>query len=155
MTDVLEKEITGGPVTVLIAGTERALAYPLYAVVLYKQKTGDSLFDPEAWPRIDLKEDPERWLACLWAGLHQQQPDKSWKSPLTLEELGGLVDFRNAATITLAMVKALTQFMPKADKEKDPKVSAAGELPPSEKSPTSASSGLAVAPATASVAKSF
>ena len=115
MTDILGKEITGGAITVEIRGSVHALAYPMHNVIVYKQQTGDSLFDKEAWPKIDLEQDPERWLACLWAGLHERQPDKSWKAPFTIEELGALVDFGNAAAISVEMVKALTASMPKAD----------------------------------------
>jgi hypothetical protein len=115
MTDVLEREITGGRVAVKIRGSLQSLAYPMHNVILYKQQTGDSLFDAKAWPKIDLQADPERWLACLWAGLHEPQSDRSWKSPFTIEELGALVDFGNAAEISVAMVKALTAFMPKAE----------------------------------------
>jgi hypothetical protein len=123
--DILEKEITGEVVTVEIRGSVRPLAYPMHNVILYKQQTGDSLFDSKSWPRIDLQQDPERWLACLWAGLHEQQSDKSWKAPYTLEELGGLVDFSNAAAISIEMVKALTVYMPKA-KEAIPNAAAPG-----------------------------
>jgi hypothetical protein len=134
MTDVLAKEILGEQVTVAIRGSVHPLAYPMHNVILYKQRTGDSLFDAKVWPRIDLQQDPERWLACLWAGMHQQQTDKSWKAPLTLEELGGLIDFRNAGEISTAMVNALIQFMPRADP--DPKAPAPGELAQSD--PTTA-----------------
>jgi hypothetical protein len=145
MTDVLEKEILGAQVTVEICGSVRPIAYPMHNVIVYKQQTGDSLFDSKAWPKIDLEQDPERWLACLWAGLHQQQSDKNWKAPFTIEELGGLVDFSNAAEISIAMVKALTAFMPKA-KEVLPNAAA----PAAEESqpaltvvvPISSSSGL-------------
>jgi len=123
MTDILDKEITGAPVTVDIGDRVCPLAYPMHNVILYKQKTGDSLFDSSAWPKIDLQSDPERWLACLWAGLHIQWPDKSWNSPFSLDELGGLVDFGNAAPLSVAMVKALTAFMPKA-KDAPPNVAA-------------------------------
>ena len=123
MKDVLDQEITGSPATVLIGGRSHQLAYPMHNIIVYKQRTGDSLFDVEAWPRIDLKQDPERWLACLWAGLHLQQEDKVWKAPYTFEELGALVDFRNAGEISSAMVKALTRYLPKPD----PKAPAPGE----------------------------
>jgi hypothetical protein len=156
MTDVLKKEITGELVTVEIRGSVRPLAYPMHNVILYKQKTGDSLFDAKAWPLIDLSKDPERWLACLWAGLHEQQSDKSWKSPSTIEELGALVDFGNASEISIAMVKALTSFMPKA-KDPVPNGAAPGEPAQSqpEPSPTSGSSGLELVAATASAATNF
>jgi hypothetical protein len=152
MKDVLEKEISGAPVTVLICGSARPLSYAMHNVILYKQQTGDSLFDREVYARIDLKQDPERWLACLWAGLHEQQSDKSWKSPYTLEELGALVDFSNAAEISIAMVKALTAHMPRPKEDESPKVQA----PEAEKEPMPAApqnltgSGLELEIATAS-----
>lgn len=147
--DALEKEITdGGAVVIALRGKEHPLAYPMHAVILYKRETGDSLFDPTAWPKIDLQQDPGRWLACLWAGMHIQQPDNSWKAPFTVDELSALVDFGNAGGISNKMVEALTRFMPKA-KASDPKVQAASEEPPT--SPTSESSGVAVESATDSV----
>jgi hypothetical protein len=123
-SDALDQEINGAAVTVRIRGTERPLRYALFAVVLYKQLTGDSLFVPANFTKIELTSDPDRWMKCLWAGLHELQPDgKSWKAPFTLEELGALVDFSNAAEISVQMVKALTQSMPKPRKESDdPKV---------------------------------
>lgn len=132
MQDVLEKEITGEPVLVAICGTERPLAFQMHAVILYKQKTGDSLFDPKSWSKIDLQTDPERWMACLWAGLHQQQPDKSWKAPFTLDELGGLIkfDFAETTAITVQIGKALAAYMPKPKPAEpdSPKAPAPGEL---------------------------
>jgi hypothetical protein len=119
MTDVLEKEISGKSVEIVLAGLRRHLAYPMHAVILYKQQTGDSLFNPANWRKIDLAEDPERWLACLWAGLHCQNAEKKWESPFTLEELGALIDFGNAAEISIVMAKALAAAMPRK-KEPDP-----------------------------------
>lgn len=153
MTDAIERELTdGGPVSINLRGTERALAYPLYAVIAYKQRTGDSLFDPEVWARIDLQQDPGRWLACLWAGLHEQQADGTWKAPLTVEELGGLVNFSNAADISTAMVRALTRYMPKkkpdAEKKKD------DERPGTATASTSEGSGEDAELATASAGES-
>lgn len=124
-TDVLTKEILGEPVTVAIRGRAFPLAYPMHNVIAYRQQTLDSLFDAASWSKIDLKQDPERWLACLWAGLHERQDDGSWKSPFTIDELGALVDFSNAGEISVAMVKALTAFMPK--KEASPNAAAPGE----------------------------
>ena len=153
MKDILEQEITGSPVTVLICGRSHELAYPMHNVIVYKRCTGDSLFDVDAWPRIDLTEDPERWLACLWAGLHLQMEDKSWKAPYTIEELGALVDFRNAGEISSSMVKALTRYLPKPD----PKAPAPGEPAPEasqtrKASPISTSSGVELAAVSASAA---
>jgi len=159
MTDVLEKEITGAPLTVTIRGSVRPIAYPIHNVIVYKQQTGDSLFDGEVWAKIDLQLDPERWLACLWAGLHELQSDKSWKAPYTLDELGGLVDFGNAAEVSIAMVKALAAYMPKA---KDvPPNAPAPELeelpapPDPSKDPASQLSGLEREIDSVSHAKSF
>ena len=123
MKDVLEKEITGPALTVEIRGSVHPLAYPMHNVILYKHATGDSLFDAKSWPRIDLQTDPERWITCLWAGLHQRNADGTWKAPYTFEELGALVDFSNAAAISIEMVKALTAHMPKA-KDVPPNVEA-------------------------------
>jgi hypothetical protein len=143
MTDALEKQITGEPVTVLIAGTARRLEYRFAAIIAYQEKTGDSLFDRSTYQRIDLAKDPKRWLACLWAGLHEKQPDKSWKAPFTFDELTGLVDLspENAAEISIAMVNALRSYFPKAKDEPVPKDAAPGELAQNPTtSPTSPSS---------------
>jgi hypothetical protein len=114
MRDALEKEIAGDAITVQIRGTERPLAYPMHAVILYKQLTGDSLFVQNAFDKIDVREDPERWLKCLWAGLHVFAEGK-WTAPLTFEELSALIDFSNAGEISIQMAKAVTQSMPKPD----------------------------------------
>lgn len=127
--DVLDKEISGDAITVRIRGVERPLAYPMHAVILYKQLTGDSLFVQENFAKIDVRQDPERWLQCLWAGMHVFT-DGKWAAPFTLEELGALVDFSNAGEISVQMAKAVTQSMPKADPEakKEPAPEAA-DLP--------------------------
>lgn len=138
MQDVLDREINGEPITVRIRGTERPLRYPLHAVVLYKQLTGDSLFVPANFAKIDLGADPDRWLKCLWSGLHELQEDGKWKAPVTIEELGALVDFSNAAEISVQMAKALTRSMPKP-KDKAPKAAPPGE--PEDPQPSPASSG--------------
>lgn len=138
--DALEREITGDPVTVAIRGSLHPLSYRMYNVIVYKQRSGDSLFDPAAWPKIDLATDPERWLACLWAGLHEQQPDSSWKVPYTIEQLGALVDFCNAGEISRAMVRAMMLFLPRSKDGEAPKTQDAavkGEAPTSLTSPSS------------------
>ncbi len=145
--NLIDREILGEPVTVMIGGALRPLAYPMHAVILYKQKTGDSLFDAKCWPLIDLMSDPERWLACLWAGLHEQQTDKSWKSPLTLDELGGLVGFDNAGEISRAMVRALTQYMPKAKDASDPKDAAPAVATKTDTAPIAISTSPSSSPA--------
>jgi hypothetical protein len=150
MQDVLEKEIAGGePVTVRIRGTERPLAYPMHAVILYKQLTGDSLFARENYDKIDVREDPERWLKCLWAGLHQFAEGK-WMAPVTIEELGALVDFSNAGEISVQMAKAITQAMPKADPDakKEKALAVTHEkLPPISAGSTSGPAGASPLPA--------
>ena len=126
MTDLLQQEITGPVPTVRIGGTERSLAYPMHAVILYKQLTGDSLFVGDNFKKIDLQEDPDRWLKCLWVGLHQFV-DGKWFAAVSLDELSALVDFSNAGEISIAMVRALMQSMPKAKDKPDPNVAAPGE----------------------------
>jgi hypothetical protein len=138
MIDALAKEITdGGPAEVRIRGVMYLLAYPMHNVIVYKHQTGDSLFAAANWLKVDLEEDPERWLACLWAGLHQEQSDHSWKAPVTLAELGGLVDFSNASQITRAMVQALTSYFPKRKDSASPNATApAEESRPAQSEPT-------------------
>ncbi len=139
--DVIERELAGGaPVTVVIAGTARPLRYTMHAVAIYKQLTGDSLFVKENFEKLDLVEDPDRWLKCLWAGLHELQPDRaSWKAPLTLAELGGLIDFANATPIAEAMARAMMQALPKgsSDPKAQPLPGAADPRPTSPTSPGS------------------
>lgn len=122
MQDVLEQEITGKPVTVALAGQEYQLAYPVRAVILYKQKTGDNLFQSDCWQKVAPAEDPERFLACLWAGLQSKHPD------ITIEQLGELVDFGNATEMTRAIAEALTSYFPKK-KEANPNVQTPENLP--------------------------
>ena len=164
--DVLEKAITGQRITITICSREHALDYRLHNVIVYEQETGDSLFDLESYRKIDLAADPARWLACLWAGLHEQQADKSWKAPFTLDELGALVDFSNAPAISIAMVKALTAWMPKPKKEDtspNAPAPAQSDVPAANTDAdlsnlselTSASSGLTPAVVTVSAATNF
>jgi hypothetical protein len=131
MPDALDIEITdGGPVTVTILGKVHPLAYPMHNVMLFKQQTGKSLFDAQTWPQIDLEENGDLWLACLWAGLHEKQPDKTWKAPYTTEELDEGLEFSSARIIARAMVKALTRYMPKAQNANpNAQAPAAGSLP--------------------------
>lgn len=146
--DVLEKAITGEPVTVEIRGSVHRLSYPIHNLIVYQQKTSDSLFDREAWKRIDLQQNPDRWFACLWAGLHELQPDGTWKVPYSYEQLGALVDFANAAEISVKMVKALIAHFPAPEKP-SPK---AQPDPSDPDSPRSSNSGPDAEVATASLA---
>jgi hypothetical protein len=77
---------------------------------------GDSLFLFDTWRKIDLSLDPERFLACLWAGLHQEK-DGRWRAPFTLDELSGklgiCIDTRKVQD---QIFEALAAWMPKAEK---------------------------------------
>jgi hypothetical protein len=94
MVDLLQEELTGPPVFVVIAGKECPLTYTMAAAIAYKQQTKKSLFDIDESRLIDLREDPERWLQCLWAGMHQEDAEGKWVAPFTLAELKRLVPFR-------------------------------------------------------------
>jgi hypothetical protein len=119
VNDVLEKELTGGgPVMVKLGEKEYPLAYPMHAVLLYKQLTGDNLFQGNCWQKIAPMDDPERFMACLFAGLHvyDRQTD-TWHAQLSREELGVLIDFGNVHDLCIAITRALTRFFPKAKKD--------------------------------------
>jgi hypothetical protein len=114
MNDVLKQELTDRkPVLVCLGGQDYPLAFPIHAVILYKQSTGDNLFDGECWKKIAPLEDPERFLACLWAGLHVSSDDK-WTCPFTLAQLGRLVDFTNVGSTCGAIAEALASYFPAA-----------------------------------------
>jgi hypothetical protein len=119
MNDLLERELTGSaPATVNLGGEEYPLAYPMHAVILYKQLTGDNLFDGECWQKIAPLLDPERFIACLFAGLHVYDPKSDeFKAPLTRKNIEALVDFGNVNEATTSITRALTRFMPKAAKD--------------------------------------
>lgn len=114
---------------------------------------GDSLFDFEAWRKIDINVDPERWLVCLWCGMHERQDNGTWKAPLTLAELEDAIGISpETRTISEKMFDALAAWMPKG---KAPNAAAPGE-PAQEnpKPPSSADSGLAPASDTVSATTS-
>ena len=113
MDDLLDREILGEPVTVKLGSETYTLAYPISALILYKQKTGDNLFQTENWYKISPQEDLERFLACLWAGLQTKHPD------LTYERVGQLVNFANANVLVVAISRAFSAYFPKA-KEASP-----------------------------------
>jgi hypothetical protein len=76
---------------------------------LYVPINGDSLLTPETWKRIDLDLDPERWLACLWAGLHRLSNDglKS-EPPMSLASLAAMIPVgASARALSVKMVEAL------------------------------------------------
>jgi hypothetical protein len=86
---------------------------------------GDSLFLAESWLRIDLNSDPERWLACLWCGMHELQADgETWKAPFTRVELEYSIGLcQETRQISDKMIEAMTAWMPKA-KAPDPNAAA-------------------------------
>lgn len=126
MTDLITEEITGAIVTVELGGRECVVSYPMHNLLLFKKQTGLSLFAADSWNRLDFEEDSEAWTACLWAGLHQRQADRSWISPFTLDELNDphLIGLGNAVRVHNAMFRALTNWMPrkKADDAAEKKI---------------------------------
>lgn len=130
MNEALQQELTGRPpVLVSLGGQDYPLAFPIHAVILYKRATGDNLFDGTCWSKIAPLEDPERFVACLWAGLHQSADDV-WSAPFTVAQLGRLIDFSNVTPVCEAISKALSSYFPAVDKKeagKEP--AAAGEEP--------------------------
>lgn len=191
---VLERELVGAPVLVRLGKDEYRLAYPMKAVILYKQRTaeidqrrarakdrlkpaeirelrlrrsqviaelraalpapgstsesdrqriealevealaiksrldedagtGDSLFQMENWRKINPEEDPERLLACLWAGLESNHPE------LKPEQLELLVHPGNVTEITVAIAKALASYLPRRAESPDPNAPAPAGTP--------------------------
>lgn len=191
MKTVVEQEIVGSPVTVKLSGRDYPIAFPMFAIALYRQETarlnarrakeaeesgrprltpaelselrsrynrlfqsrrtkpvedlaaimdeivalrvrldeeagtGDSLLQYVNWWKIR-DEDPDRILLALWAGLHQEQEDEDWKSPLTLRQLKKLVDFSNVGDVLVAIGKALAANMPKIQAEESASKNAGG-----------------------------
>lgn len=152
MSDQLEKTLTGEPATITIGGATRRLEYRFAAVLAYQQQTSDSLFDPQAYQKIDLTRDPKRWLACLWAGLHEKQKDGTWKPGVSLEQLEDEIDLDpvKAGEISRTMVRALAAYFPKAEPAKTPAPATTDETPAPSR--PSSSSGPAPGGATGSVA---
>lgn len=102
---------------------------------------GDSLFLFDSWMKIDLNIDPERWMACLWCGLHHRGQDGRWRAPMTIDELGEKLGL-NADTrkITDRMYEALTAWFSRP--ATGPNAPAPGEPAQSQsKHPTSISFG--------------
>jgi hypothetical protein len=129
--DTLEKQLTGAPVFVTIAGRQHRLQYKFAAIIAYQEQTGDSLFAKASYASLDVTKDPKRWLACLWAGLHEQQADKKWKAPYTLDELAGLIDLEaeTAGELSVAVATALAAHMTKAKDTGAKKDQAPAEIP--------------------------
>lgn len=111
MNELLQQEIAP-PVNVAIGGVYRTIAFPMAGVILYKQLTGDNLFDTSTWQKADLAADPERFLTLLWVGLHVVQ-DGKFVSQISLDELAQQIDYGPpAGELAVALFKALTRFMP-------------------------------------------
>ena len=126
MKDLLQQELTGPPVTVAIAGKEYLIAYTMAAAIAYKQATGKSLFSLEESKHIGLTEDPERWLACLWAGLHQEDAQGKWAAPISLQELKRLkISQSGLAEIDARMWAAFRGDMAKPREDESPNAEAA------------------------------
>jgi len=134
MTDLLQQEITGPPVTVMIAGQEYPLAYPMAAACAYKQATGKSMFDPQESASLSLRTDPDRWLALLWAGLHQEVSAGNWTAPVTLQDLRRLrIADADLAKLDAAVWAAFRPSQPARKERKetaDPNAGAPGEPAP-------------------------
>ncbi|HEY3972317.1 MAG TPA: hypothetical protein VGM18_04885 [Candidatus Sulfotelmatobacter sp.] len=122
---VLQRELAPA-VVVAIGGKDLSLVYDLQAVILYKQKTGDSLFQEGTFAKINPQEDPERFAACLWAGLQRKHPE------VTLAWLGEEIPFGPEVNPLIeAMTKAVTAHFPKA-KAASPNAAAPEETPAQE-----------------------
>lgn len=114
MNEALKQEIIGrSAVFVSLGGQPYRLEFPMHAVILYRQLSGDNLFDGECWKKIAPLEDPERFIACLWAGLHRFE-DGKWMVPFSREQLEMLVDFQNVTPTCEAVALALASYFPKA-----------------------------------------
>jgi len=94
------------PKRVSIGGQELSLIYNMRAVVLYKQKTGDSLFAAASLNSIGPAVDPDKFLWCLWAGLQTEHPD------ITRDFLELHINFDQAADLLRAMVDAIAGDFP-------------------------------------------
>lgn len=116
MTDVLQKEIAS-PVLLTLENKEWKLSLPTSAVIRYKQKTGDNLFNVAHWARID--DDPEKLIALLWVAVQEHQPGTK------LEAIESLVNIGTSQEITRAVIELLRSYLPKpkpATGDADPNV---------------------------------
>lgn len=113
--------------------------------------TGDSLLLMHNWWRISL-DDPERIVLALWAGLHQEQPDKSWKAPFTLAELESekLINMGNVGDFLPQITEALISYIKRETDDSEgepapnapaPEAAAPAETNPEIKTSPSSSSG--------------
>jgi hypothetical protein len=129
MNELLRQEIIP-TVMVKLGDKEYPLNFPMGVVLLYKQRTGDNLCQTDTWHKIAPAEDPDRFLACLWAGLHRYDPaSKKFVEVLSYDDLGALIQIWEAAEITVALAKALTLHFPTEKKEPDPNGQAPEKAP--------------------------
>jgi hypothetical protein len=119
MNAALQQEITGRPPQLVsLGGREYPLDFSFHAVILYKQLTGDNLFDGDCWKKIAPLEDPERFIACLWAGLHKyDDAGETWIVPFTRAQLERMIDFANVTPAVNAVALALASYFPKAEEK--------------------------------------
>lgn len=123
MTDVLQQEIAPG-VKLTLGAVDYELTLPLSAVIRYKQKTGDNLFNPAHWSRID--DDPERLLSLLWVAVQEKQPGTK------LDDIEPLVNIGSAPQITTAIIQLLRSYFPKPKEEAEGEVDPNGQVPESK-----------------------
>ena len=111
-SDLLKAEVTPqepGSDLVLNGKTYR-ITFPMSAVIRYKQKTGDSLFNIAHVIRID--KDPELLIAALWAGLQEHQPETKY------EDVEKLVNVGTAVFVSVAVAAALKSYLPSEVKDR-------------------------------------
>jgi hypothetical protein len=93
---------------------------------------GDSLYDRFNWRKISPEVDPERFLVALWVGLHAFRglPGKENYDPqLGSVAIGKLVHIGNHEEVSIAMTRALTQYIV-APKDEDEEEAIPNALPP-------------------------
>jgi hypothetical protein len=95
--------------------------------------SGDSLCLMHYWYRITT-DDPEKLLLALWCGLHQRQPDETWKVPFTLAQLQDekLINMGNAGSFVAPITEALLAYIKRDQEEPVPNVPAPEGTPPAQ-----------------------
>lgn len=140
-----KRSLHTGPDLIVLGEEDNLLCFHFR---LYDPLQGDSLLTSASWKRIDLDLDPERWLACLWAGLHRLTSDgQRWEAPMSLASLGSMIPVGpGARELSMKMVEALSYGSVKPRKEgasPNAGAPAASEAPAqSEPSPSSLSMTL-------------
>jgi len=141
MADLLQEEIAP-VVKVRIGKKSYPLAFPIAAVLLFKQKTGENLFRVDTWMAInsDLKEDdpqrytfkldaqeqPEKFLALLEAGLYGGLLlENESATPADIPKVGASVNLSNADRIGAKLVEVLVAHIaqrakPEEESQPDP-----------------------------------